>query len=146
MLRGKFILEVILINSLLQALNARAQGIGLGFRVLSHEGELIAETEFPFLQAHTDLKSACHKGFSSLQIHADWDPVHKIFKFIAGKPWSWCYHIYDATKSQEEYDIKWQDRFYKLNRQKSLAGYDQTLSSEELIEWLPCLDFKIDFH
>lgn len=117
----------------------------IGFRILSYEGELLNETELNTPPSGSNVKSLSREVFSSLRVHADWDQVNKEYRFIAGKPWMWCYHIYDRAHHWHQLGINWKSRNYILNINKSLGGMEQTLIAGELIEWLPCLDFKVEF-
>ena len=131
--------------TILSSQNILASPTTMGFRVLSYEGELIKETELSPSSQKNDFKSLSHQGFTSLQIHADFDRINKTFRFVAGKPWNWCYHIYDRVNDAKESGLEWKGRRYKLNRDKCLNGLQQNLDGGELIEWLPCRDFKIEF-
>ncbi|NRA46882.1 MAG: hypothetical protein HRU09_18185 [Oligoflexales bacterium] len=135
--------------STFSALSAYGKPTSIGFRVLLSENEVIQECSLTIESntnqgLPTDLRSLSMRGFSELGLHADWDPVNKLFSHVAGKPWLWCYHIYDRTEQMEALGIEWQDYKYALNQKKCLSDFDQTLVAGELIEWVPCEHFKID--
>ena len=133
------------ILAFLAPINSPAKTTKIGFRVLSFDRELIGETILSPPLGQLDVKKLSIKGFSKLKLHADWDQTQELFKFVAGKPWSWCYHIYHQADSMQALGIVWGNVFYSLSHQKTLGGHSQILEDNDLIEWLPCDDFKIDF-
>ena len=115
------------------------------FRVLGFDDEIYGETTISIDQP-TSIKKISSHGFSKLRIAADWNLKYQVFQFIKGKPWPWCYHIYSTTSSSANANlIYYRNQLFYLDVDRTLEGHSYLVSTNMLIEWLPCRDFKLDF-
>ena len=122
-----------------------SQDFTIDFRVLGYAQEEYGQCILSLNQP-INIKMASLKGFQELKIRADWDGVEKYFRYIHGKPWDWCYHVYDKRKQEnlENDDVIYSQHMI-LNEDLTSGGFDVLLRNHSIIEWLPCMEFKLNF-